>query len=57
MCAERVVFITGGIFTEDLREFAQENEHRILEKPFLLEDLIKTIKKIDVIFWAYKATT
>lgn len=37
--AERTGFITGGTFTPPAREFASRMVGRIIEKPFLAEDL------------------
>lgn len=37
--AERTGFITGGTFTPPAREFASKMNGRVIEKPFLAEDL------------------
>ena len=37
--AERVVFMTGGAFTAESREFLQRTPHRVLTKPFSIDEL------------------
>jgi len=32
--AERIVFVTGGVFTPAAREFVEGRSHAVLEKPF-----------------------
>ena len=42
---ERFLFVTGGIFTEELRTFATEQAHRLLMKPFDLQALREAIRR------------
>lgn len=46
-CCQRLVFITGGAFTEEVREFVEETEYRVLRKPLVLKDLMEAIEELD----------
>ena len=37
--ADRVIFMTGGAFTAESREFLQRTPYRVLTKPFSLDEL------------------
>lgn len=41
---DRVVFITGGVFTREVREFVDRTDHEVLEKPLLLEDMMEVFE-------------
>ena len=43
--AARMLFMTGGAFTERAREFVQDNEHRLLSKPFELEEVLAALDR------------
>ncbi|MGH8658692.1 MAG: PAS domain S-box protein [Gammaproteobacteria bacterium] len=44
--ASRVVFITGDTLTQALREFAREAGRPIIEKPFLPDDVRRTLAEV-----------
>ena len=43
--AARMVFMTGGAFTERARNFVHENEHRMVSKPFELDEVIAALER------------
>jgi hypothetical protein len=40
----RIVFITGGAFVPELGEFVAATGNRVLEKPFVLDDVLAAIE-------------
>ena len=40
---KRIIFITGGLFTEDARDFLASIPNPCLQKPFKFEDLLKAV--------------
>lgn len=45
-CAEVLIFMTGGVFTEDIKVFLETNAHRLLQKPFGLEEVCQLIEEV-----------
>ena len=43
--APRVVFMTGGVFTEETRLFSEAQSHRILHKPVAREDILEALAR------------
>lgn len=43
--AGRMVFMTGGVFTEDARQFLDQVPNRRIEKPFDTRDLLRLIEE------------
>jgi len=41
--ARRMVFMTGGVFTEDARQFLEDVPNRRIDKPFDPDDLLRLI--------------
>jgi PAS domain S-box-containing protein len=44
--AERIVFLTGGVFTNDARDFLHNNPNARLEKPFEIHELRALLNKL-----------
>jgi PAS domain S-box-containing protein len=44
---KKIIFSTGDILSEDFRTFCAETRCRVVEKPFLLEDLKKAIEALE----------
>jgi two-component system NtrC family sensor kinase len=45
--SQRIIFSTGDTLSEDFRTFVAETERRVVEKPFLLEDLKNAIEALE----------
>jgi signal transduction histidine kinase/CheY-like chemotaxis protein len=42
--AERVIFITGGAITQEAREFMESEQHRVVEKPLDVKEIVEVIE-------------
>lgn len=43
---ERLIFMSGGVYTSEARAFLREEERRVVEKPFDLDLLIETLRTL-----------
>ena|ERR1700733_5425965 len=43
---KRMIFMTGNIYSEHIHEFINKIDNPVLEKPFNIADLLKTIQRI-----------
>jgi len=43
---KRIIFMTGGAYTDDLKEFISHVENSCLDKPFEQEELVHAIEKM-----------
>lgn len=45
---QRVVFMTGGAFTPEAREFIEETDRPVLDKPLAAREVLKYLERVDV---------